>query len=401
MPAPRRLIERFHVDPHHLPIVLCPNGKLLRNPERERARPLPRPGAADRCRPSSTTWPSSAPDRPGWRPPSMRRRKACRRSCSIAAPSADRPAPRRASRTISAFPTGISGMALMARAYNQAQKFGVEMAIPDEASSCGVAADAAAPLHARCRRRRDACRARAVVMASGARYRRLDVANLAQFEGSSRALLGLADRGAALRRPGSRAGRRRQFGRPGGRLSGQPGRRRSGCWRAATSLEASMSRYLVERIEAQPNIEVLTGTEVTGAGGRRRQSRNGALAQRATGEETTRPIRHLFLFIGADPNTDWLAQCDVALDAKGFVRTGAELARAPSAGDQPQRRVRHRRRPLRLGQARRRRGRRRRPGGGGAARLSCASRQRRRCAATDRESRDGRRMQARRRRSAT
>ena len=83
------------------------------------------------------------------------------------------------------FPTGISGMALMARAYNQAQKFGVEMAIPDEAMQLGDAADE--------RRRRttgssvgdgETVRARAVVVASGARYRRLDVPNLAQFEGS-------------------------------------------------------------------------------------------------------------------------------------------------------------------------------------------------------------------------
>ena len=93
----------------HLPIVLCPNGQLLRNPERERARPLPRPGAADRRRQSSTTWPSSAPGRPGWPRRSMRRPKACRPSCSIAAPSAGRPAPPRGSRTTLGFPTGITG----------------------------------------------------------------------------------------------------------------------------------------------------------------------------------------------------------------------------------------------------------------------------------------------------
>ena len=135
----KTLIERFHVDPHHLPIVLCPNGKLLRNPERERAGALHRPGAADRSATSSMTSRSSAPGRPGWQPRSMRRRKGCRRSCSTAAPSADRPARRRASRTISAFRPAFPGMALMARAYNQAQKFGVEMAIPDEAMLLGDA----------------------------------------------------------------------------------------------------------------------------------------------------------------------------------------------------------------------------------------------------------------------
>ena len=91
----------------------------------------------------------------------------------------------------------------------------------------------------------------------------------------------------------------------------------------------------------------------------------------ASGEETRRPIRHLFLFIGAEPNTDWLAGSGVALDAKGFVLTGADAGepRAPLETSRA-RRVRDRRRPLRLGQARRRGGRRRRAGGGDAARLS-------------------------------
>ena len=143
------------------------------------------------------------------------------------------------------------------------------------------------------------------------------------------------------------------------------------------SLEASMSRYLVERIKAQPNIEVLTETEVTALEGDEGNLESVRWRNRASGEETTRPIRHLFLFIGADPNTDWLAQCDVALDAKGFVRTGRDCGeRASPAGDQPHRRVRHRRRALRFGQARRRRRRRRRPGGRCASCLSRANRQR-------------------------
>ena len=122
------------------------------------------------------------------------------------------------------FPTGITGMALMARAFEQAQKFGVEIAIPDEV---------VAP---RCRGERgraitfsgsatvSASSARSVVIASGARYRRLDVANLGEFEGCERPLLGVAARGEAVRRAGGRAGGRRQLGRPGGRLPGPQGR---------------------------------------------------------------------------------------------------------------------------------------------------------------------------------
>jgi thioredoxin reductase (NADPH) len=90
-------------------------------------------------------------------------------------------------------------------------------------------------------------------------------------------------------------------------------------------LEETMSRYLVDRIAALPNLEVLLGTEVIALEGK-----DGALEavhwrKRATGEATRRPIRHLFLSIGADPNTAWLSQYDVTLDAKGFVRTGADL----------------------------------------------------------------------------
>ena len=83
-----------------------------------------------------------------------------------------------------------------------------------------------------------------------------------------------------------------------------------------------MSHYLVERINAQPNIEVLTRTKVTALEGRDGDLERVRWRDRASGEERLHPIRHLFLFIGADPNTDWLAKCGVTLDAKGFIRIG-------------------------------------------------------------------------------
>ena len=86
-------------------------------------------------------------------------------------------------------------------------------------------------------------------------------------------------------------------------------------------LGARMSRYLVDRITGLGNVEVLTRTALTGLEGS-----NGALAavrwRQAGGDQTRQPIRHLFLFIGADPNTDWLEGSGIALDAKGFVLTG-------------------------------------------------------------------------------
>jgi thioredoxin reductase (NADPH) len=91
-------------------------------------------------------------------------------------------------------------------------------------------------------------------------------------------------------------------------------------------LRETMSRYLVERIEAQTNIEVLGETEIVSLEGEGGNLTALSWRKHATGDVETRPIQHLFLFIGADPNTDWLANCNVALDAKGFVRTGADVA---------------------------------------------------------------------------
>jgi thioredoxin reductase (NADPH) len=89
-------------------------------------------------------------------------------------------------------------------------------------------------------------------------------------------------------------------------------------------LGASMSRYLVNRIEGLSNIEVVTRAEVSGLEGH-----NGILAAvhwrvGTNGQEVRRPIRHLFLFIGAEPNTDWLTGSEVSLDPKGFVLTGED-----------------------------------------------------------------------------
>jgi thioredoxin reductase (NADPH) len=90
-------------------------------------------------------------------------------------------------------------------------------------------------------------------------------------------------------------------------------------------LEASMSRYLIDRIAAQPNVEVLTQTEVSALEGRGGVLEAIRWRQRPSGREVRQPIRHLFLFIGAEPNTEWLLQYGVALDDKGFVRTDANL----------------------------------------------------------------------------
>jgi thioredoxin reductase (NADPH) len=319
-PCAKTLIERFHVDPHHLPIVLSPNGKLLRNPsESELARCL---GLMRPIDPDSIYDVAIVGAGPAGLAAAVYAASEglsvivldCRAFGGQAGASAR-------IENYLGFPTGISGLALMARAYNQAQKFGAEMVIPDEANNLSERADAAGRRYVLGVGDDEVLQARSVVVASGARYRRLDVANLAQFEGSSvhywaspiEAAL-CAGQEVALVGAGNSAGQAAVY------LASRVGK----VWLLArgASLEASMSHYLVERIKAQPNIAVLTRTEIValdGAGGTLETVR---WRDGASGAETTRPIRHVFLFIGADPNTAWLARCDVALDAKGFVRTG-------------------------------------------------------------------------------
>jgi thioredoxin reductase (NADPH) len=90
-------------------------------------------------------------------------------------------------------------------------------------------------------------------------------------------------------------------------------------------LDSTMSRYLVDRIAGLANVEVLTRTQVSALEGADSMLSAVHWHRAATGETVRRPIRHLFLFIGADPNTDWLSGSGVALDSKGFVLTGAEV----------------------------------------------------------------------------
>ena len=221
------------------------------------------------------------------------------------------------------FPTGITGMALMARAYNQAQKFGVEMAIPDEVTGLDAEDDSAPQRIVLTLSNNERVSARSLVIASGARYRQLSIPNLEAFEGASvhywasplEAKL-CAGQEVALVGAGNSAGQAAVY------LANQAGR----VWLLARGddLAASMSRYLVDRIAGLPNVEVLRRTNVTGLEGHDGMLEAIRWRRGALGEEIRRPIQHLFLFIGAEPNTGWLSGSGVALDAKGFVLTGAD-----------------------------------------------------------------------------
>jgi thioredoxin reductase (NADPH) len=219
------------------------------------------------------------------------------------------------------FPTGISGLALTAQAYAQARKFGAEIVIPVEVKGldCGRADGFFGLLLDDGRR----VRVRSVVVASGARYRRPTIENLAAFEGRGvwywaspfEARL-CAGQEVIIVGGGNSAGQAAVF------LAGHAAKVRMMV--RGPGLAVSMSRYLVERVAATANIEVMTETEIVALEGspelglervRWRSRRDHA--------ETTAPINNIFLFAGADPATSWLAGCGVALDAHGFVITGA------------------------------------------------------------------------------
>src|SRR5882762_10099668 len=220
------------------------------------------------------------------------------------------------------FPTGISGQALAGRAFNQAQKFGAEMLIPVSIRSldCSQAGGAFA-LATDCGK---LLRARSIVVASGARYRRPEIENLDAFEGRGvwywaspiEAKL-CANRDVVLVGGGNSAGQAAVF------LSAHA--RKVTMIIRGGGLGASMSRYLIERIEATPNIELMFNTEVAGLeGGEHASLERVRWRSRLSGEETTAEIRNLFLFVGADPATNWLDGCGVQVDRAGFVLTGAQ-----------------------------------------------------------------------------
>jgi thioredoxin reductase (NADPH) len=220
------------------------------------------------------------------------------------------------------FPTGISGLALTARAFNQAQKFGAEMMIPVEVTALDCSrGDGAFGLKLD---NGEVLRARAIVVASGARYRRPGIENLADFEGRGvwywaspiEARL-CAEQEVVLVGGGNSAGQAAVF------LSGHA--RKVHMVIRGGGLGASMSRYLIERIEATPNIDLLFNAEVVALEG----SEDGSLARvrwrsRLGGEANGFDTRNLFLFVGADPATGWLDGCGVTVDRGGFVVTGAQ-----------------------------------------------------------------------------
>jgi thioredoxin reductase (NADPH) len=226
------------------------------------------------------------------------------------------------------FPTGISGQALAARAFAQAEKFGAEIAITrsalrfvcDGKRAYEVGLSDGTVVHAR-----------AIVIASGVQYRKLPLPELARFEGVGvyygathleAQLCGLDE--TIVVGGGNSAGQAAVFLAGGGRhvhllVRGE-------------GLAETMSRYLIQRIEESGNITLRTRTEIVGLEGDGRLER--VRWRGPGGAVEVRTISHVFLMTGAEPNTKWLDGC-VALDDKGFVKTGMDLRAEDLAGHWP------------------------------------------------------------------
>jgi thioredoxin reductase (NADPH) len=216
------------------------------------------------------------------------------------------------------FPTGISGQALAGRALTQAQKFGAEVAIGRKVVrlNCDsrpyrlTLSDGAE------------IRTRAIIIATGVEYRKLELPSLARYEGAGvfysathlEAQLCAGEEVAVV---------------GGANSAGQAAVFLSGIARhvyvlvRGAGLSDTMSRYLVQRLESSPTIELRTRSQVEALEGDERLERV-TWRRIDTGEPTTRPIANLFLMTGAEPHTRWLEGC-VLLDDKKFVKTGADL----------------------------------------------------------------------------
>lgn len=219
------------------------------------------------------------------------------------------------------FPTGISGQDLAERAYTQAQKFGAEVMI------------AKAATRLTCSRKPYAVEvgdgvrvpARAVIIATGAEYRRLPLDNLSRFEGAG------VYYGATLVEA-QLCGGEEVVVVGGGNSAGQAAvflaqtARRVHMLIRSSGLAATMSRYLIRRIEENPGIVLRPHTEIVALEGSEHLE-SMRWRNRQSGEIETHNIGHVFMMAGADPNTGWLDGC-LALDAKAFIKTGSDLSPA-------------------------------------------------------------------------
>jgi thioredoxin reductase (NADPH) len=319
-PDVQALLDRFHVGVDEVPVVICDGGQVLRNPTIEKlaaglgltrqldarvTRDVVIIGAGPAGLAAAVYAASEGLDA---------------LVLEAAAPGGQAGSSSRIENYLG-FPTGISGQELAGRALTQAEKFGaeVDMARRAVALECG-----ARPYTVRLASG-DLVHTRTVVIATGARYRKPELPELSRFEGAGvmysathvEAQL-CKDEPVAVVGGGNSAGQAAVF------LS-------QGCAEVnvlvrGPGLAESMSRYLIQRLEGTANLTLRPRTQVEALEGTDWLERV-RWRHLDSGDTQTRAIRHLFLMTGADPNTAWLKGC-VAVDDKGFVRTGIDLGQA-------------------------------------------------------------------------
>ena len=316
-----RLVQQYAPNPSDLPLAVCPKGTILKNPsEAELARALGMVPIDERDQTYDVAVVGAGPA--GLSTAVYAASEGLSVIVLDARAFGGQAGASARIENYLGFPAGISGQALTGRAYVQAQKFGARMVIPAEAIRLDLTE---VPLALRLDDGRRV-KAQRVVVATGARYRRLNIPNLADFEGRGiwywaspiEARL-CRDEEIVLVGGGNSAGQAavflRNFAKKIWMLVRGP------------SLAESMSQYLIDRICAIDNIEVLTQTEIIALyGSREKQLERVRWRNNVTGEETEKPIRHIFLFIGAEPATAWLRDSGVALDTKNFILTGSDVA---------------------------------------------------------------------------
>jgi len=316
-----RLVQQYAPNPSDLPLAVCPKGTILKNPsEAELARALGMVPIDERDQTYDVAVVGAGPA--GLSTAVYAASEGLSVIVLDARAFGGQAGASARIENYLGFPAGISGQALTGRAYVQAQKFGARMVIPAEAIRPDLTE---VPLALRLDDGRRV-KAQTVVVATGARYRRLNIPNLTDFEGRGiwywaspiEARL-CRDEEIVLVGGGNSAGQAavflRNFAKKIWMLVRGP------------SLAESMSQYLIDRICAIDNIEVLTRTEIVALyGSREKQLERVRWRNNVTGEEAEKPIRHIFLFIGAEPATAWLRDSGVALDTKNFILTGSDVA---------------------------------------------------------------------------
>jgi thioredoxin reductase (NADPH) len=321
-PDAQALLERFHVQPQDLPVVVC-RGKVLKSPDI---------GTLADC-----LGINGQPDDSGVHDVIIIGAGPAGLAAAVYAASegldvriVDSFAPGGQAGTSSrienylGFPTGISGAALAGRAMSQAQKFGAQLSVAWQAVRLHCDDWPYAVEMADGKRLRGSI----IVIASGAQYRMLGVTNACRFFGSGvyyaathlEARL-CAGEDIAIVGGGNSAGQAAAF------LAGSC--RHVHILVRSAGLAESMSSYLIRRIEDSRNITLHTSTEITTLSGVKRLEQVEWVT--GGGAPESRPLRHVFLMTGASPNTGWLAGC-VALDGHGFVKTGPDLTREELAG---------------------------------------------------------------------